>query len=266
LPGDAELGTLCAASILRAETEGTAPLSWDKVGKRLVTMLLGLMVLLVTYVLLKDSPRLEATLTYAYLTYPSQFCERISKANEQLKYEQLQPRINTISGGALSQYQVDKLVKLAQAPYAQLFAKPFEAGLVDHRTGLLIDLHNRGDSDVRAVKVRLPAKGLVQVRDAAGNDTLYEAATAQVEIPVIEQGGACRVWVYFDADYSQIRQGGIGVSFAGGEADVRVSRQFTGFPALVARYSHELVGVLGILLFGLLGMGYACLGRRRSVV
>lgn len=241
-------------------------MSWDKVGKRLVTMLLGLMVLLVTYVLLKDSPRLEATLTYAYLTYPSQFSERISKANEQLKYEQLQPRINTISGGALSQYQVDKLVELAQAPYAQLFAKPFEAGLVDHRTGLLIDLHNRGDSDVRAVKVRLPAKGLVQVRDAAGNDTLYEAATAQVEIPVIEQGGACRVWVYFDADYSQIRQGGIGVSFAGGEADVRVSRQFTGFPALVARYSHELVGVLGILLFGLLGMGYACLGRRRTVV
>ncbi|QHG65842.1 hypothetical protein [Pseudomonas putida] len=240
-------------------------MSWDKVGKRLVAMLFGLMVLLVVYGLLKDHPRLDATLTYAYLTYPSQFSERISKANEQLKYEQLQPRINRIGDGALKPYQVDKLIELVQAPYVQLFAKPFEAGLVDHRTGLLIDLRNLGDSDVRAVKIRLPAKGLVQVRDAAGNDTLYEAATAQVEIPAIEQGKACKVWVYFDADYSQIRQGGISVSFAGGEADVRVYREFTGFPALVARYSRELVGLLGVLLLGVLGMGYACLTRRRTL-
>jgi len=266
LPGNVELGTLCAASIFRAVTEGIAPLSWDKVGKLLVAMLLGLMVMLVAYVLFKAQPRLEASLTYAYLTYPSQFSERISKANEQLKYEQLQPRINTISDGALNPYQVDKLIELAQAPYAQLFAKPFEAGLVDHRTGLLIVLHNRGDSDVREVKVRLPAKGLVQVRDGAGNDTLYEAATAQVEIPVIEKGSECRVWVYFDADYSQIRQGGISVSFAGGEADVRVYREYTGFPALVARYSRELVGLLAVLMLSVLGMGYACLARRRVVV
>ncbi|MFJ4443524.1 hypothetical protein ACIPZ8_15705 [Pseudomonas sp. NPDC089422] len=241
-------------------------MNWDKVGKRLVAMLLGLMVMLVAYGLLKAPPRLEATLTYAYLTYPSQFSERISRANEQLKYEQLQPRVNTISGGTLNPYQVDKLIELAQAPYVQLFAKPFEAGLVDHRTGLLIDLHNRGDSDVREVKIRLPAKGLVQVRDAAGNDTLYEAATAQVQIPAIEKGGECRVWVYFDADYAQIRQGGIAVSFAGGEANVRVYREFTGFPALVARYSSELVGLLGVLLLAVLGMGYACLARRRVVV
>lgn len=228
-------------------------------------MLLGLMVMLVVFMLVKDRPRLDATLTYSYLTYPSQFSERISKANDQLKYEQLQPRINTLSGGALNQYQVDKLIELAQAPYAQLFAKPFEAGLVDHRTGLLIALNNRGDSDVREVKIRLPAKGLVQVRDAAGNDTLYEASTAQVVIPAIERGGECRVWVYFDADYSQIRQGGIQVSFAGGEADVQVYREFTGFAALVARYSRELVGLLGVLSMGVLGMAYACLVRRRAL-
>ncbi|MHA7112762.1 hypothetical protein ACX0KM_01040 [Pseudomonas promysalinigenes] len=240
-------------------------MSWEKIGKTLVAMLLGLMVLLVAYVLVTNQPRLEATLTYAYLTYPSQFSERISKANDQLKYEQLQPRVNSISGGALNQYQIDKLIEMAQAPYAQLFAKPFEAGLVDHRTGLLIDLQNLGDSDVREVKVRLPAKGLVQVRDAAGNDTLYEAATAQVLIPLIEKGGTCKVWVYFDADYSQIRQGGIGVSFAGGEADIRVYREFTGFPALVARYSRELVGLLAVTLLCVLMMGYACLSRRRTL-
>ncbi len=77
-------------------------MSWDKVGKFLVAVLAGLMVLLAAYVLLRGNPRLEASLTYAYLTYPTQFSERISKASEQLKYEQLQGRINSIGEGELS--------------------------------------------------------------------------------------------------------------------------------------------------------------------
>ncbi|MBK5003087.1 hypothetical protein IAE37_005363 [Pseudomonas sp. S31] len=239
-------------------------MSWDKVGKLLVAVLLGLTVLVVVYSVFVSRPRLEAALTYSYLTYPSQFSERISTASEQLKYEQLRPRINAVGQGRLGPEQVDRLVDLAQAPYAQLFAKPFEAGLVDHRTGLLIDLHNTGEAPVREIKIRLPAKGLVQVRDAQGNDTIPDAATALVEIPTIEPGGACKVWVYFDADYSQIRQGGIGISHADGVADIQVYREFKGFPALVARYSRELMVLLGMLLFSVLGLGYACLARQRS--
>ncbi|WP_063913769.1 hypothetical protein [Pseudomonas sp. p21] len=237
-------------------------MSWDKVGKLLVAVLLGLMVLLAVYGVLRGNPRLEASLTYAYLTYPSQFSERISKASEQLKYEQLQGRINTISEGGLSHDQVERLIEMAQAPYAQLFAKPFEAGLVDHRTGLLIELRNSGDAQVRQVKIRLPAKGLVQVRDAAGNDTILETATMQVDIPAIEPGGACKVWVYFDADYSQIRQSGVSISHANGKADVQVYREVIGFPAWVARYSRELMVLLGVLAVSVLGLGYACLSRR----
>ncbi|MEN5033739.1 hypothetical protein [Pseudomonas sp. TWI929] len=238
-------------------------MSRDKVGKLLVAVLIGLMVLLATYAMFKGSPRLEASLTYAYLTYPSQFSERISKAREQLKYERLQGRISSIGQGGLSEDQVERLIEMAQAPYAQLFAKPFEAGLVDHRTGLLIELRNAADVQVRQVNIRLPAKGLVQVRDAAGNDTLLETPTAQVDIPTIEPGGTCKVWVYFDADYSQIRQGGVSISHADGVADVQVYREFTGFPALVARYSHELMLLLGVLAASVLGLGYACLARRR---
>jgi len=238
-------------------------LSRDYVGKRLFATLLALTTVLLVYLVFKDSARLEASLTYAYLTYPSQFSERISKANEQLKYEQLQSHIARIGQGTLSQDQVDKLVELAQAPYAQLFATPFEAGLVDHRTGLLIDLHNNGDTPVREVRIRLPAKGLVQVRDAAGNDTLYEASTPLVEIAGIEPGGACKVWVYFDADYTQVRQGGISIRHADGVADVRVFREFAGFPALVARFSGELVILLGVLVLAVLGLAYACVARRR---
>ncbi|AHC82032.1 MULTISPECIES: hypothetical protein [Pseudomonas] len=238
-------------------------MSWDKVGKLLVAVLLGLMVLLAAYGLLRGNPRLEASLTYAYLTYPSQFSERITKASEQLKYEQLQGRINAISEGGLSHDQVERLIEMAQAPYAQLFAKPFEAGLVDHRTGLLIELRNRGDAQVRQVKIRLPAKGLVQVRDAAGNDTILETSTMQADIPVIEPGGVCKVWVYFDADYSQIRQGGVSISHADGNADIQVYREVIGIPAWVARYSRELMMLLGVLAASVLGLGYACLSRRR---
>lgn len=238
-------------------------MSWDKVGKLLVAVLLGLMVLLAAYGLLRGNPRLEASLTYAYLTYPSQFSERITKASEQLKYEQLQGRINAISEGGLSHDQVERLIEMAQAPYAQLFAKPFEAGLVDHRTGLLIELRNRGDAQVRQVKIRLPAKGLVQVRDAAGNDTSVETSTMQADIPTIEPGGVCKVWVYFDADYSQIRQGGVSISHADGNADIQVYREVIGIPAWVARYSRELMMLLGVLAASVLGLGYACLSRRR---
>ncbi|MNT11579.1 hypothetical protein D3C72_1464700 [compost metagenome] len=237
-------------------------MSWDKVGKLLVAVLIGLMVLLAAYALLRGNPRLEASLTYAYLTYPSQFSERISKASEQLKYEQLQGQINGIVQGQLGHDQVERLIEMAQAPYAQLFAKPFEAGLVDHRTGLLIELHNSGDAQVRQVKIRLPAKGLVQVRDAAGNDTLLETAIAQVDIPAIEPGGTCKVWVYFDADYSQIRHGGVSISHADGEAHVQVYREVIGFPAMVARYSRELMILLGILAASVLALAYACLARR----
>lgn len=238
-------------------------MSWDKVGKLLVAVLLGLMVLLAAYGLLRGNPRLEASLTYAYLTYPSQFSERITKASEQLKYEQLQGRINAISEGGLSHDQVERLIEMAQAPYAQLFAKPFEAGLVDHRTGLLIELRNRGDAQVRQVKIRLPAKGLVQVRDAAGNDTIVETSTMQADIPTIEPGGVCKVWVYFDADYSQIRQGGVSISHADGKADIQVYREVIGIPAWVVRYSRELMMLLGVLAASVLGLGYACLSRRR---
>lgn len=224
------------------------------------------MVIVLVYVSVGSSPRLEASLTYSYLTYPSQFSERISTASEQLKYEHLRPRISNLAQGRLDADQVDRLVDLAQAPYAQLFAKPFEAGLVDHRTGLLVELRNTGGAPVREVKVRLPGKGMVQVRDAQGNDSIPDDATALVEIPTIEPGGTCKVWVYFDADYSQIRQGGISISHADGAADIQVYREFKGTPALMARYSHELLGLLGILIFSVLVLGYACLARLRRPV
>lgn len=237
-------------------------MSWEKVGKTLVGLLAAAATVGVLYAALHKDDNLQARLTYAHLTYPGQFSERISQANELLKYERLHQQISQIGDGALGHVQLDKLVDLAQAPYLQLFARPFEAGLVDHRTGLLIELANHRQVPVKAVSIRLPAKGLVQVRDDAGNDTLVPEPTSSVEIASIEPAGTARVWVYFDGDYSQVRQGGIGIRHAEGAADIQVYREVVGLPAWVARYSRELLGLLAVLVLAVLGLGYQALARR----
>ncbi|UBM23596.1 hypothetical protein K8374_14450 [Pseudomonas sp. p1(2021b)] len=238
-------------------------MSWEKVGKALVGVLVVATSVAALYALLKDDAGLEARLTYAYLTYPSQFSERISTTNDLLKYERLHEQVSAIGKGALSHQQVDKLVELAQAPYLQLFAKPFEAGLVDHRTGLLIELRNKGQTPLRKVQIRLPAKGLVQIRDDAGNDTIVQAPTSVIEIDAIRREGASKVWVYFDSDYSLIRQGGISIRHDGGAADVQIYREFVGFPAWAGRYGRELVAALAVLVVVVLGLGAVCFRQRR---
>ncbi|WP_332774458.1 hypothetical protein [Pseudomonas sp. ESBL1] len=240
-------------------------MSWEKVGKALVGVLVVATSVAALSVALKDDSGLEARLTYAYLTYPSQFSERISTTNDLLKYERLHAQVSAIGKGALNHQQVDKLVDLAQAPYLQLFAKPFEAGLVDHRTGLLIELRNKGQTPLKNVHIRLPAKGLVQIRDDAGNDNILQAPTSTIDIDAIGREGACKVWVYFDSDYSLIRQGGISIRYAGGAADVQVYRELVGFPAWVGRYSREVSVLVAGLAVAVLGLCAVCLRQRRKL-
>ncbi|TFF37380.1 hypothetical protein [Pseudomonas sp. RIT623] len=234
-------------------------MSWEKVGKTLAASLVVAACVAAFYTVLRDDDRLQARLTYAHLTYPGQFNERVTQANDLLKYERLHERVGNIGAGNLDHQQVDKLVELAQAPYLQLFARPFEAGLVDHRTGLLIELNNPRQQALQDVQIRLPAKGLVQVRDAAGNDTLIPTSTNLIDIPLIDAQGDAKVWVYFDSDYSQIRQGGISIHQGGASAQIQVVREFVGFPAWVARYSHELILLLVLLSGAVSLLGYRTL-------
>lgn len=242
-------------------------MSWEKVGKSLVGLLVVGACVAGLYMALKEDPALDASLTYSYLTYPSQFSERISEANDLLKYERLHSQMTDIAKGQLSYQQVDKLVDLAQQPYIQLFAKPFEAGLVDHRTGLLIVLKNNRDKPIKDIQIRLPAKGLVQVRDGDGNDRIPTNATNLVEIPLIAGQGDCKVWVYFDSDYSQIRQGGISIRHADGPARIRAYREYIGWPATLARYSQAVLVAASVLVLAVLGLVYTSLrGNRRARV
>ncbi|AXA25537.1 hypothetical protein [Pseudomonas putida] len=240
-------------------------MSWEKVGKALAGLLVIVVAGAAFYASLKDDRGLKAYVAYEALTYPSQFNERIGQAREQLKYERLFAGVEALAKGALSRDQVEALVAQAQTPYMQLFAKPFEAGLVDHRTGLFITLRNTRDEPLKQVHIRLPAKGLVQVRDDAGDDSIPENATNIIEIPSIEAGGVCRVWVYFDADISQITQGGISIVHAEGPAQIQVMREVSGFEATMARYGQILVGLVvasGVLL---LGLAYVIVRQRRRL-
>jgi len=115
------------------------------------------------------------------------------------------------------------------------------------------------------VHIRLPAKGLVQVRDDAGDDSIPENATNIIEIPSIEAGGVCRVWVYFDADFSQITQGGISIVHAEGPAQIQVIRQVSGFQALMARYGQVLIGLVIALGTLVLGLAWVILRQRRRL-
>ncbi|ANC03812.1 hypothetical protein AB688_17410 [Pseudomonas putida] len=240
-------------------------MSWEKVGKALAGLLVIVVAGAALYASLKDDRSLKAYVAYEALTYPSQFNERIGQAREQLKYERLFAGVEALAKGALSRDQVEALVAQAQTPYMQLFAKPFEAGLVDHRTGLFITLRNTRDEPLKQVHIRLPAKGLVQVRDDAGDDSIPENATNIIEIPSIEAGGVCRVWVYFDADISQITQGGISIVHAEGPAQIQVMREVSGFEATMARYGQILVGLVvasGVLV---LGLAYVIVRQRRRL-
>ncbi|MBJ9976624.1 hypothetical protein IAE35_13910 [Pseudomonas sp. S75] len=240
-------------------------MSWEKVGKTLAGLLVVAGAVTAVYMSFKDDRGLEASIAYQALTYPSQFNERIGQAREQLKYERLFAGVEAVAKGALNRDQVEALVTQAQTPYMQLFAKPFEAGLVDHRTGLFLTLRNTSDKPLSQVYIRLPAKGLVQVRDDAGDDSIPEKATNIIQIPSIEAGGVCRVWVYFDADFSQITQGGISVVHADGPARLQFVREVSGFQAQMARYGQWLIAGAAGLGFALLILAYICVGQRRRL-
>ena len=227
-------------------------MSWEKVGKTLAGVLLVVAIALGLHGWLGEESRLKAYLSYEYLTYPGQFSERISHANDALKFEPLNAEVQAIAQGALSREQTERMVALAQAPYRQLLAKPFEAGLVDHRTGLVISLHNTSQTPLSRVAIRLPVRGLVQVRDEEGQDRLPETAIDRIEIPSIAPGGAVKIWVYFDADYAQVRQGGISITHADGDAEILVWREVVGWQSFFAHYGLLFFSLLTLALIALL--------------
>jgi hypothetical protein len=253
LPSDEDLGSLSQRTeITMITNKGSETLSWEKVGKSLVTLIGCLASITAIYVAFKDDTKLEAYLTYDYQTYPSQFSERVDKAKDKLKYGYLYDGIKSIANDTLSHEQIDKVVTLSQAPYLYMFDGPFKKGPDNYPVGLYIHLQNTGDKVVKDVHIKLPAKGLVQIRDDSRSDTVMAEPTSSVVIPSIVQNGVYKLWVYFEGDLRALKKEEVHIGYSDGVAHVQVYEGFVGFDAWVAKHSRELMVVLAMLAMFLL--------------
>jgi len=231
-------------------TKGSDALSWTKTGSCLVALITVLASIPAIYdFFLKDDNKLEAELTYSYMDFPSQYVERMNKVSEKLKYDYLYDHMKRISNDSLNHEQLNKLVELSQAPFRDIYEKPFQAGLAKYQTELVIHLSNSGDKVVKDVHITLPAKGLVQIRDEAKNDTLLDSPVSTVKIPAIVQNGTSTVWVFFEDELKKVKQGQVNIGFAEGVAKVEVNQHYSGFDATVAKYSEELMMLVAVLVF-----------------
>lgn len=87
-----------------------------------------------------------------------------------------------------------------------MFDGPFKKGPDNYPVGLYIHLQNTGDKVVKDVHIKLPAKGLVQIRDDSRSDTVMAEPTSSVVIPSIVQNGVYKLWVYFEGDLRALKK------------------------------------------------------------
>lgn len=234
-------------------------MNWEKVGKFLVALIASAAGLTAVYgAFFKDEANLRAELTYDYQTYPRQFIDRMGSSSEELKYRYLYEKIEKLTEGSLNHEQINQIVDLSQKPYSDLFRPPFQSGLDKYATRLFIYLKNEGGKVAKDVYIKLPAKGIVEVRDDAKNHTLIETKTSNITIPSIVQNGDAKVWVYFDSDFDEVRYLTINIGHRDGVADIEIYESYKGLSANVAYYGKELVlalAVMATLLVGLLSIG-----------
>ena len=221
-------------------------MSWVKFGV-LLALPGALLSVLGIYMALKDDNKLEADLSYQYDSAPRLFTERLETVKEHLDYTRLYDDIKQASNGALSHEQINKIVDLSQAPYQALFAAPFERGPDNYPVRLLITLRNTGSKVIKEVHIKLPEKGVVQIRDESRIDTLKPDLLSSVEIPAIVQNGVYRIWVYFQGDLETLMEKDVHIGYSDGVAQVRVSEEVIGLDAYMARYGIFWLSILTLV-------------------
>lgn len=221
-------------------------MSWGK----FVTLLFGLPGVLLSIIglhtAINDRNELEADLSYQYEAAPRLFTDRFRGVTDSLDYSRLYDNIKAIGNGALSHEQINKLVDLSQAPYRALFDAPFERGPENYPVRLLIKLRNTGHKVIKEVHIKLPAKGVVQIRDDSRVDTLKPELMSSIDIPSIVQNGTYTLWIHFPGDLETLNQQDVHIGYSDGVAKVRVYEEAIGFEAIMARYG--LLMVAGLLL------------------
>lgn len=239
-------------------------MSWGNVGTFLLALVTGLGSITGIYVAFKDDTKLEADLSYRYESAPRQFSERLGSTAEKLKYANLYDSIKRIGDGALSHEQIDKMVNLSQAPYLALLDAPFEKGPDNYPISLLITLRNSGRKVIKDVHIKLPAKGLVQIRDDSRSDTVMPDPVSSVVIPSIVQNGVYTLWIHFQGDLKTLKEQDVYIGYSDGVAQVRVYEDFIGFEASMARYGILVLGALVMLAYCFLVAVYLLITTDRN--
>lgn len=221
-------------------------MSWVKFGV-LLALPGALLSVLTMYMVLRDDNKLEADLSYQYESAPRLFTDRLGAISEHLKYTRLYDDIKNAGNGALSHEQINKIVDLSQAPYLALIDAPFERGPDNYPVRLLITLKNTGSKVIKEVHIKLPAKGIVQIRDDSRIDTIKPDLMSSVEIPSIVQNGVYTLWIHFQGDLESLRDKDVHIGYSDGVAQVRVSEDVIGLDAHMARYGVFWLAVLTLV-------------------
>jgi hypothetical protein len=220
-------------------------LSWGKIGTFLLALPPALLAIMTLYTMFIDRNKLEADLSYQYASAPRLFTDRFRGVTDSLDYNRLYDNIKNIGNGALSHEQINQLVDLNQAPYRALFDAPFGGGPEKYPVRLLIELRNTGNKVIKDVHIKLPAKGVVQIRDDSGVDAIKPELMSSIEIPAIVQNGEYTIWINFAGDLETLKGQEVNIGYSDGVAKVRVSQEVIGLEASMARYG--ILWVVGLL-------------------
>jgi hypothetical protein len=136
--------------------------------------------------------------------------------------------------------------------------------LVDHRTGLLIELFNHRQRPLQAVQIRLPAKGLVQIRDSRGQRPCWRRPPTLSGNPQYRSGRADMG--ISTPDYAVIRQGGtFSIRHADGSADIQVYPRSARLRGAGGTLQRRADGAAGRVAVEVLWLGYRSLVQRGRV-
>lgn len=197
---------------------------------------------------------LEAYLKYDYQNYPAQFLDRLEEVHALVEYERLYDGYQSILRDAASHEQLHAITRETQSIYGRLRTNPFERGIDEYGSSLFIYLKNRGDKAAEDVYVKLPAKGLVLVRDDSKNYETIPDKTNDVRISSIVQNGDAKIWVYFDAHHPDVVASSINIGHKEGFADVHIYEDYKGVDAWVAKNSELMIYLVVVLVVALAGL------------
>ncbi|EHH2418070.1 hypothetical protein J7X41_000678 [Vibrio parahaemolyticus] len=128
--------------------------------------------------------------------------------------------------------------------------KPFfSEGLHKYRSLVYFHVYNNGDAVAKDVYIELPEKALLMIEDQGGQYSHPEELIHQYKIKQLRQKGKYRFWAWFPMENKEINIYDIKIGSDTQVADIEYAEEYTGYSALLARYSEFVYAVLAMFMF-----------------